>query len=364
MKHYIALGGIGCRTLKAFAENNKAASERCYYIDTDPAIKYTVGDAERLYIVKGLETGSACLRGIGKNAVRHDILNGRFAGFFGDIVSDGDAEIVIITSACGGFGSAAAGEFSEYLQALMWEKHGRKKTAACSIVAFSGGMFRSMGFPKMLLDKLDMNTFETVRELADGGKAIPENAFARGVFNPNHRFYLVNTAGMTPAELSAVPGMDDLQLSALDIQKEYIEQIKPASASSDVFISYSSVDQKIADMLNGEIKKRGIGTWIATENIREGSYAAQIMRGIRQAKVFVVLISKNSIASEQVKNEIDRAFTRLKDGIKIIPYIIDDAELDDECAYYLCRQEFFFAKQPPMDARISELADIIADMLR
>jgi len=112
-----------------------------------------------------------------------------------------------------------------------------------------------------------------------------------------------------------------------------------------------------------KLEENGIKCWIATRNIHEGSYARQIIQGIRGAKIFVVLISKNSIASEQVKNEIDRAFARLKDNLKIVPFIIDEAELDDECSYYLCRQEFFFGKRPPVTERIQELVLKIQDML-
>lgn len=87
------------------------------------------------------------------------------------------------------------------------------------------------------------------------------------------------------------------------------------------------------------------------------------MQAIREAKLFLVVISKNSISSEQVKNEIDRAFNRVKDGMIIVPFIIDDSEMDDECQYYLCRQEMFFGKKPPIDERIHELILRIKDVL-
>ena len=87
------------------------------------------------------------------------------------------------------------------------------------------------------------------------------------------------------------------------------------------------------------------------------------MQGIREAKIFIVLLSCNSITSEQVKNEIDRAFSRLGNGLKIVPFLLDDAELDDDCAYYLCRQEFYFGKQPPIVERIREFVTKVADML-
>ena len=79
--------------------------------------------------------------------------------------------------------------------------------------------------------------------------------------------------------------------------------------------------------------------------------------------IFLVVISKNSISSEQVKNEIDRAFNRVKDGMIIVPFIIDNAEMDDECQYYLCRQEIFYGKKPPIDDRIHELITRIKDVL-
>ena len=55
--------------------------------------------------------------------------------------------------------------------------------------------------------------------------------------------------------------------------------------------------------------------------------------------------------------------SRLGNGLKIVPFIIDDAELDDDCSYYLCRQEFYFGKKPPLKERIQELVGKIADML-
>lgn len=131
----------------------------------------------------------------------------------------------------------------------------------------------------------------------------------------------------------------------------------------DVFISYSSLDQAIADKVADRLLELGITPWIASRSMKEGPYAKQIMQGIKDAKVFLVLLSKNSISSEQVKNEIDRAFSRLKEGLKIIPFILDDSELDDECQYYLCRQEMFSAKEPPIQKRVDELVHRIGTII-
>ena len=134
-------------------------------------------------------------------------------------------------------------------------------------------------------------------------------------------------------------------MQRLDCKKKYrLTQSKIYNRKPDIFISYSSKDQEIADKIADNLMRAGFRTWIATRDIKEGSYAKQIMQAIREAKLFLVVISKNSISSEQVKNEIDRAFNRVKDGMIIVPFIIDDSEMDDECQYYLCRQERFLEK--------------------
>ncbi len=43
----------------------------------------------------------------------------------------------------------------------------------------------------------------------------------------------------------------------------------------------------------------------------------------------------------------------------IMPFKIDGAELDDECRYYLGRQEFFMGEKPPIDERIAQFVNSI-----
>ena len=46
-----------------------------------------------------------------------------------------------------------------------------------------------------------------------------------------------------------------------------------------------------------------------------------------------------------------------------MPFKIDDAELDDECRYYLGRQEFFMGEKPPIEERIDLFVDKIKKVL-
>lgn len=43
--------------------------------------------------------------------------------------------------------------------------------------------------------------------------------------------------------------------------------------------------------------------------------------------------------------------------------MLDESELDDECEYYLCRQERFYGNKPPIHDRIDELVQRIKAIL-
>lgn len=101
----------------------------------------------------------------------------------------------------------------------------------------------------------------------------------------------------------------------------------------DVFISYSSKDQKIADELVKAIEKRGPKCWIASRDIPQGClWADEIDMAISKAKVFLVVVGENSISSTQVPKEIGLAISSCE---YIIPYRIDKSELKGAFRYYL-----------------------------
>lgn len=105
----------------------------------------------------------------------------------------------------------------------------------------------------------------------------------------------------------------------------------------DVFISYRTTDSRppeIADFL----EQNGIRCWIAPRNIPAGTpYAKAIMDGMKQSEVFMVFISKASLASDDVLNEIDNAH-RLKKTL--IPVFIEDVKMSDPFGYYLNKTQW------------------------
>lgn len=106
----------------------------------------------------------------------------------------------------------------------------------------------------------------------------------------------------------------------------------------EVFISYSSKDKEIAEMVCSYLEQHHISCWVAyRDNIKGEPYAREIIRGIKETSIVVVLFSHNSNASENVLNEVDQAF-RLERTI--IPFKLKKAEMSDELKYYLSRRQW------------------------
>lgn len=131
--------------------------------------------------------------------------------------------------------------------------------------------------------------------------------------------------------------------------------------SYTAFISYSSKDRNIADNLCNKLESRGIKVWYAPRNVH-GSYASAIMKGISEATHFIVIVSKNSLSSQHVLNEIDNAHTRLPD-LKFKPLRLEDIELTPEFSYYLSRQHWMDAFIPPIEKKLDDFVDAIISEL-
>ncbi len=130
--------------------------------------------------------------------------------------------------------------------------------------------------------------------------------------------------------------------------------------SRSVFISYSSGDRNIADNLCAKLEAAGLKVWYAPRNIHSTDYASAIVNAITQCTDFVVIISKNSLQSHHVLNEIDLAFQELNRNIRFCPLKIDEEEMGPAFRYYLSRQHWMDAHIPPLEKRLEEFTASIA----
>ena len=82
----------------------------------------------------------------------------------------------------------------------------------------------------------------------------------------------------------------------------------------DVFISYNSADQCIAEAACHYIEERRLRCFIAPRDIDQPDWAGNLDAAIEKSKAFVIIVSKNSIDSREVAKEIALA-TRVSDYI-------------------------------------------------
>lgn len=79
-----------------------------------------------------------------------------------------------------------------------------------------------------------------------------------------------------------------------DVEDRSIRNMNKTTYETDVFISYSRTDDKIARNLYDVLTEKGLKVWFDANSIEKGEdWEAAIMNGIRKARLFVPILSKN-----------------------------------------------------------------------
>ena len=112
--------------------------------------------------------------------------------------------------------------------------------------------------------------------------------------------------------------------------------------NSEVFISYASQDRKrILDLVD-RLSTAGVSVWIDQMGIEGATmWSQEIVAAIRDCKVLILAISKNSAGSENVVKEVALASEGRK---RILPVYLEQAEIPESMAYQLAgiqRVDFF-----------------------
>ena len=124
-----------------------------------------------------------------------------------------------------------------------------------------------------------------------------------------------------------------------------------------IFLSYSSKDKLVAHAICSRLENQNIRCWIAPRDVKPGSdYSNQIADALEAATVMVMVFSSESNNSRHVKSEIDRAFSL---GKIIIPFRVENVELDKGLAYYLAKTHWLDAVTKPLEQHIDRLATTI-----
>ena len=109
---------------------------------------------------------------------------------------------------------------------------------------------------------------------------------------------------------------------------------------SDIFISYSSKDETQTKIICQYLESRGFHCWISCRDIKTGEdYPNAITKAIRESKIFLVIISKHSLSSVQVRKELTIANNLQASGLKLFMVMLDDTlnpeRLNDSFDYIL-----------------------------
>lgn len=374
MKFFIGLGGLGCRNLHKHAKEAGINETQCFYLDADSSLNLSL-KFKQFYAIPGTGSGSGAYRQIGKAIIQREIFQNHLYSFFENILKSLEVELILFTSSFGGFGSAAAPVLAEYLQNIFFDGTENKKML-CKIIAFNESCYHSwFTMSEELINRYRNNTLGLASELLAmdtsastySSMKYHERYHGKEYYDvlslpiPNIETYLIDTTSFSVHSIHTILEKTSSELYELDVKKSY--EVKKSKSSPPIFISYSSCDIEIVRQLVCSLENEGLPCWFAERNIKQGyAYPKEIMKALNGAKVFIVLISHNAIQSEHVKNEIDRAFAQIKNGLKILPFLIEDIKLDEELNYYLCRQEFFFGTVPPLHKKIEEFTNIVLEL--
>ena len=113
-------------------------------------------------------------------------------------------------------------------------------------------------------------------------------------------------------------------------------------SDKDIFISYSSANKDKADYICEQLELRGLKCWIAPRDIkRSTNYAEEIMLGLKQVDLILLVFSKNSHESIYVTEEIENAFELKK---AILSFKIDEtipqAIPEDKMGFFLKNKQW------------------------
>ncbi len=110
------------------------------------------------------------------------------------------------------------------------------------------------------------------------------------------------------------------------VMRESTEQL----SEPKVFISHSSADKQFVRKLVDDLKIQNIPVWFDESDILVGdSIVQKINTALSESDYLIVVLSRTSVESAWVKNELDYALMeeKSKDSIVILPVKIDDCEI-------------------------------------
>jgi len=129
----------------------------------------------------------------------------------------------------------------------------------------------------------------------------------------------------------------------------------------DVFISYATADQTVAQMVCATLEKQGIRCWMAPRDVQPGDdWGSAIVAAIKASRAMVLVFSGAANESRHIPREVERAVGR---EIPLVPVRIENVEPSGSLEYSLSSVHWLDAISPPVEAHIVKLADRLRAMI-
>ena len=128
---------------------------------------------------------------------------------------------------------------------------------------------------------------------------------------------------------------------------------------AQVFTSYSRRDTETVDTIVGEMTQAGIKVWLDRADIKAGNtWRVQIVQAIDTCAAFVLMLSPNSAASDNVRKEIDLS---QDSGRTIFAVMLEPVKLPAEIRYQLAGLQFIDVKMVGFDKAVSQLIETLKE---
>jgi len=125
-----------------------------------------------------------------------------------------------------------------------------------------------------------------------------------------------------------------------------------------IFISHASANAALALKVCDGLESRGIRCWIAPRDVQpDGTYGTEIMKGLRECEVFLILLSDAAADSQQVEREAERASHYKK---RIIPLTLGETDPGPRLEYYIAGRQRFPCSSPPSERLLDTLAEAVS----
>ncbi len=125
----------------------------------------------------------------------------------------------------------------------------------------------------------------------------------------------------------------------------------------DVFISYSRLDSEAASAVERYLANEGFDCYRDVTNIPGSEeWIKSITQAIRECRVYLALLSKNSLESEHVVLELTFGKKHKKAFVPV--FLADNLEVPDEVDFLLGNRQYTYAK-PSLKAALPKIGDAV-----